>query len=143
MAVNIFEFIKNFRGQSQPAASKTNPSKAVSSYYEAHLPKISVSPSQYRDFVANKEQFQNMIDDWTSEENPEVRETIKEAYSSKYGFRNNPLFKMALSDLDAHDREQIEGTARRETTSDRRYFNELYRTELDDAEAIFNPFRRV
>lgn len=64
---------------------------------------LPISRERYDDFINNKNLFGSLLVEWEEEDNPLKRRQLIQRYSDRYGFRNNPIYRDYIEQLEFYD----------------------------------------
>lgn len=104
-----------------------------------------VSPDQYQNFIDGRQQFSEMMNLWSDEDDPNKRIDIVRDYAARNRFMENKIFADLLNSLWQYDDGNIHdknAPADAFTRKMRKEWQEAFESNMDAAQDIFNPERR-
>lgn len=64
---------------------------------------LPISRKRYEDFLNNRNLFGSLLVEWEEEDNPLKRRQLIQRYSDRYGFKNNPIYRDYIEQLEFYD----------------------------------------
>lgn len=104
-----------------------------------------VSSDQYRNFVNGRQQFSEMMNLWSDEDDPNKRIDIVHDYATRNRFMENKIFADLLDSLGQYDNGNINdknAPADSFTRKMRKEWQKAFEENMDAAQDIYNPERR-
>ena len=105
-----------------------------------------VTPLQYESFVNNIGNFQNMMDEWAVEDDPQKRADVIKKYSAQYDFNNNVVFEDLLKSLAPYDSMDYNASlngGERFTRDRRNQWVDAFRENMETAKQRYYPYMRA
>lgn len=104
-----------------------------------------VSSDQYQNFVNGRQQFSEMMNLWSDEDDPNKRINIVRDYATRNRFMENKIFADLLDKLGQYDNGNINdknAPADSFTRKMRKEWQKAFEENMDAAQNIYNPERR-
>lgn len=105
-----------------------------------------VTADQYDQFINNKKVFEEMIDKWTTLDDPQSRINTVKQYSDKYGFADNLILGDLLDGLWQYDNAQVTGAPSEPkdwTLEARQSWNDWVKENMNYAANRYDPKKRI
>lgn len=103
-----------------------------------------VPSDQYQDFLNNRQQFSEMMNLWSDEDDPNKRIDIVRDYATRNRFMENKIFADLLNELGRYDDGNINdknAPADAFTRKMRKEWQKAFESNMDAAQDIYNPER--